>query len=239
MVSLKYRRRVASWVMALGAAAVASLVFSACSKDGEASQNAKGIANQLPAAKDDLPLVAGEKQTAVFAGGCFWCTEAVFERVSGVHDVVSGYAGGRADDAKYSAVAAGKTDHAEAVQIIYDPGKVTYGTLLRVFFATHDPTQLNRQGPDVGKQYRSAVFYRNDDEKRVAKAYIEQLGQLGKYKKPIVTTLEPLDAFYNAEGYHQDYARQNPDDMYIQLNARPKVEKLKKQFPELLEDKAK
>ncbi len=239
MVSSKYRHRAMSWTVVLGVAAVAGLVFGACSKDGEASQKASKIENRLPAPNDDLPLAAGEKQTAIFAGGCFWCTEAVFERIAGVHDVVSGYAGGSRKDANYSAVSAGRTDHAEAIQIVYDPGKVSYGTLLQVFFATHDPTQLNRQGPDVGKHYRSAVFYRNDDEKRVAKAYIELLDKSGKLEKPIVTTLETFDGFYAAEDNHQDYAEQNPDNMYIRINAKPKVEKLKKQFPELLQDKAK
>lgn len=195
------------------------------------------VAERLPAPATDLPLAdkAGTTRKAVFAGGCFWCTEVVFETVDGISDVVSGYSGGTAESANYGAVAGGATDHAEAIEITYDASKLSYGTLLRVFFASHDPTQLNRQGPDVGKQYRSAVFFANDDEKRVAKQYIDQLGQAGAFKNPIVTTLEPLDKFHVAEEYHQDYATRNPDDAYIRFNARPKVNKVKKQFPELLE----
>jgi len=173
-------------------------------------------------------------QTAVFAGGCFWCTEAVFERVEGVTDVVSGYAGGSADKADYQLVASGQTEHAEAIRITYDPAVIGYGELMKIFMTVaHDPTQLNRQGPDVGKQYRSAIFYQSDDEKRVVEAYIEQLGAAGVYGSPIVTTVEPIGAgFFEAEGYHQDYAQHNPTAPYIRFNAMPKVEKLQKAFPD-------
>ncbi len=173
---------------------------------------------------------------AVFAGGCFWCTEAVFERVKGVESVVSGYAGGNDDDANYQLVSAGATDHAEVIQITYDPQAVTYGELLKVFFTVaHDPTQLNRQGPDTGRQYRSAVFYLNDAQKQATAAYIQQLQDAGTFAEPIVTTLEPLTKFHPAEQYHQDYVRLNPAQPYVVYNALPKVKKLEKQLPEYVE----
>jgi len=182
-------------------------------------------------------MAEGELKTAVLAGGCFWCTEAVFEPLDGVHDVVSGYAGGSADTADYRKVAAGRTDHAEAIQITYDPAKISYEKLLEIFFTiAHDPTQLNRQGPDTGKQYRSAVFYADDEEKQIAENYIRQLEQRGVYDDPIVTTLEPLDQFYVAEDYHQDYARLNPSQPYIRFNAQPKVEKLKNKYGEMVSE---
>ena len=196
-------------------------------------QTARGP-GQFPDPEVDLPRVQGPQRVAVFAGGCFWCVESVFEELGGVSDVVSGYCGGSRETANYSVVSRGKSSHAEAVRVTYDPGPITYGTLLKVFFATHDPTQLNRQGPDVGAHYRSAVFYGNEDEKRVALAYIKQLDRSGLFEDPIVTRLERLGTFYPAEAHHQDYARQNPHELYIQLNAKPKVKKLRKQFPELL-----
>ena len=172
-----------------------------------------------------------QTSTAVLAGGCFWCTEAVFEQLDGVTDVVSGYAGGTADSAQYKQVAAGRTDHAEAIQITFDPSRITYGQLLKVFFTVaHDPTQLNRQGPDSGRQYRSAIFYADEQEKQVAESYIQQLEQAKVYTKPIVTTLEPLDEFYPAETYHQDYVKHNPDQPYVVYNALPKVKKLREHF---------
>ncbi|MEM8783690.1 MAG: peptide-methionine (S)-S-oxide reductase MsrA [Planctomycetota bacterium] len=175
--------------------------------------------------------------TAVFAGGCFWCTEHVFEQVKGVHAVVSGYAGGSDDTANYQLVSGGATQHAEAIEIAYDSEAVSYGDLLRIFFTVaHDPTQLNRQGPDVGEHYRSAVFYANDAQKQATQAYIDQLTEAGTWGKPIVTTLEPLTKFHVAEQYHQDYAQFNPNQPYIVFNAQPKVEKLKKALPEYLED---
>lgn len=179
----------------------------------------------LPAVKDDAPA---EPRVAVFAGGCFWCTEAVFEQLPGVSDVVSGYAGGTRETANYKAVSSGTTDHAEAIRITYDPRKVTYGQLLHLFFLTHDPTTKDRQGPDVGRQYRSAIFYGNEDEKRVAADYIRQLDEAKAFPRPIVTTLEPLVEFFPAEDYHQDFARTNPAHPYIQRWALPKVEKAKK-----------
>lgn len=181
----------------------------------------------------DLPAPAdGRPRTAVLAGGCFWCTEAVFEQVEGVLEVVSGYAGGEARTARYELVSTGKTGHAEAVRITYDPGRITYGQLLKIFFAVaHDPTQLDRQGPDVGPQYRSAVFYASEEEKRVAESYIRQLERARVFDRPIVTRLEPLKGFYPAEEYHQDYARRNPSNPYILSQSAPKVRKLEKTFP--------
>jgi peptide-methionine (S)-S-oxide reductase len=178
---------------------------------------------------------ASAKQTAVFAGGCFWCTEAVFEELAGVSKVVSGYAGGTAQTAKYDVVSAGKTDHAEVIEITFDPSKVSYGHLLKVFFAAaHDPTQLNRQGPDWGRQYRSAIFYADAEQKRIAEAYIKQLGAAKVFGQPIVTEVVALEKFYSAEAYHQDFVKRNPTHRYVVVNALPKIEKVRSQFPDLL-----
>jgi len=180
---------------------------------------------------------AGAKgaQTAVFAGGCFWCTEAVFEQLIGVHKVISGFSGGDAASAHYEMVSSGKTNHAESIQITFDPSKISYGQLLKVFFAVaHDPITLNRQGPDWGKQYRSVVFYKDAEQKRVAEAYIKQLDDAKVFHKPIVTEVTALKGFYPAEEYHQQFVRRNPNNSYVVVNAYPKLEKLKKQFPELL-----
>jgi len=177
------------------------------------------------------PDDAGETpqlRTAVFAGGCFWCTEAVFQSLDGVSEVVSGYAGGSEATAEYGLVSKGETEHAEAVRITYDPAKVDYERLLDIFFASHDPTTLNRQGPDMGRQYRSTIFYADQAEQAAANAYIDQLEAEGSFGAPIVTTLEPLVGFYEAEDYHQDFAKRNPDHPYIRINALPKVEKVKK-----------
>lgn len=183
----------------------------------------------LPFPEEDVPRATESSEAkAVFAGGCFWCTEAVFEELDGVGSVVSGYIGGDAKRANYKAVCEGDTGHAEAIEITYDPSRITYGALLRVFFTTHDPTTLNRQGADVGTQYRSAVFYQDEAEKARVAAYIAQLNASGKFDKPIVTTLEPMDKFFVAESYHQDYMKHNPNQPYIQFNAVPKVKKLHK-----------
>jgi peptide-methionine (S)-S-oxide reductase len=172
------------------------------------------------------------KQTAVLAGGCFWCTEAVFEIVDGVEDVISGYSGGTKETAKYDIVSMGRTGHAEAVHLTFDPARISYGQLLKIFFSVaHDPTQLNRQGADVGTQYRSAIFYVDEEQKRVAEAYIKQIDEAKVLRGPIVTQVAPLDKFYTAEGYHQDYARQNRSNPYIVNVSDPKVEKLKKLYP--------
>lgn len=196
--------------------------------------SAAGAASNFPAPAADVRAAQGKK-TAVFAGGCFWCTEAVFEQVAGVEKVVSGYAGGDAASANYKKVSEGLTEHAESIEITYDPAKVSYGTLLRIFFSVaHDPTQLNRQGPDWGKQYRSAIFTSDPEERKVAAAYIAQLDAAKVFPKPIVTVIAPLEKFYPAESYHQDFVRNNPNHGYVVVNALPKVEKLRKLFPELV-----
>jgi len=175
-----------------------------------------------------------ETKKAVFAGGCFWCVEAVFEQLDGVMDAISGYAGGDEATANYEAVCSGRTKHAEAVEIIYDPSKIEYTKLLEVHFATHDPTTLNRQGADTGPQYRSAIFYADDEQKQLAEAYIADLNAANAFPSKIVTTLEPLTAFFPAEAYHQNYACNNPLQGYIRGVAMPKVEKVQKKFKELL-----
>ncbi len=177
-------------------------------------------------------------KTAVLAGGCFWGVEGVFERLEGVRDVVSGYSGGEAESATYELVGTGETGHAESVRIVYDPSVISYGTLLRVFFhIAHDPTQLNYQGPDHGPQYRSAVFYADEDQRAVAAAYISSLDQAKVYRSPVVTQLKPLEAFYPAEDYHQDFMRLNPDYPYIVVHDKPKVEALERTYPRLLAGK--
>ena len=187
-----------------------------------------------PAKVDDSVASAPSQQTAVFAGGCFWGTQAVFERVKGVVKTTVGYAGGSASTASYDQVATERTGHAESVEVVFDPSKITYGQLLRVFFSVaHDPTQLNRQGADVGTSYRSAIFYLNDGQKRIADAYIAQLDGAKVFPQPIVTEVTPLKGFYRAEDYHQDYALHHPENPYIQVCDRPKVEMLKQQFPDL------
>jgi len=189
----------------------------------------------IPAPQVDVSLSAQHgKQTAIFAGGCFWGTQSVFERVKGVVATTAGYAGGAASTATYDQVTTETTGHAESVKVVYDPAKITYGTLLRIFFSVvHDPTQLKRQGPDVGTSYRSAIFYVNDEQRRISAAYIAQLNAAHVFSKPIVTELTPLKGFYDAESYHQDYALNNPNNPYILVCDRPKTEALKKEYPEL------
>ena len=189
----------------------------------------------IPAPTADVPLTAtAGKQTAVFAGGCFWGTQSVFQRVKGVIKTTAGYAGGSASTATYDQVTTETTGHAESVEVVFDPSKITYGQLLRIFFSVaHDPTQLNRQGPDVGPSYRSAIFYANEEQRRIATAYIAQLDAAKVFSKPIVTQLTPLKGFYRAEDYHQDYALHHPDNPYILVCDRPKISELKEQFPDL------
>jgi len=174
----------------------------------------------------------GETHTAIFAGGCFWCMEGVFDQLTGVKQATSGYAGGSKDTADYESVCSGTTGHAESVRITYDPTKITYGELLRVFFTVHNPTTLNRQGPDHGTQYRSAIFYLDDDQKKVADAYIQQLEKAQVFPRKIVTALEPLklDAFYPAEAYHQNYVACHLDNPYVVQEALPKVDKVREKF---------
>jgi len=177
------------------------------------------------------------EQTAVFAGGCFWGIEAVFEHVKGVKHAVSGYAGGTSASASYDEVSAGTTRHAEAVLVTYDPAQVSYATLLSIFFSVaHDPTQLNRQGPDTGPQYRSAIFYSSKEQKLAAEASVAQMTAAKTYRKPIVTQIVPLEKFYEAEAYHQDYAARNPNQPYIVYNDAPKVEHLRSKFPKLFRE---
>ena len=192
----------------------------------------------VPPAKIDAALAPSPaKQTAVFAGGCFWGTQSVFERVKGVLKTTAGYSGGSASTATYDQVTTETTGHAESVEVVYDPAKITYGQLLRVFFSVaHNPTELNRQGPDVGTSYRSAIFFTSDEQKRIASAYIQQLDAAHVFPKPIVTQVVPLKGFYRAEDYHQDYALNNPDNPYIQVCDVPKIAALKQQFPDLFVD---
>ncbi len=204
------------------------LATTACT--AKASPNAA-----VPAPAVDAPRTsASGQQTAVLSGGCFWGVQAVFQHVKGVISATSGYSGGPAKAAEYETVSTGETGHAESVQIVYDPSQITYGELLRVFFSVaHDPTQLNRQGPDEGTQYRSSIFYANDGQKHIAEAYIAQLNSAKVFSGPIVTKVVALQAFYPAEAYHQNYAALHPNQPYIMFNDAPKVEHLKQQFPDL------
>ena len=200
---------------------------------------ANASATAIPNPTLDAPLATARgEQTAILAGGCFWGVEAVFEHVKGVSRVESGYSGGSAATAQYGTVSSGATGHAESVRIAYDPSQITYGQLLKVFFAVaHDPTELNRQGPDTGTQYRSAIFYSNEEQKRIAQAYIEQLNQAKVFRRKIVTQVVPFQAFHEAEAYHQDYLVHHPTDPYIVYNDLPKLENLRKLLPELYKAK--
>jgi peptide-methionine (S)-S-oxide reductase len=190
---------------------------------------------EFPEPEIDIGVEAGARQSAVLAGGCFWCVEAVYRQLDGVLDVVSGYAGDSAATADYQTVCSGSTNHAEVVRIDFDATKISYGTLLKVFFSVaHDPTHLNRQGNDVGRQYRSAVFYADAAQREVAERYIRKLDEAGAYPQKIVTTLEPLEAFHPAETYHQDYAARNPAQPYIAAVAAPKVEKVRRYYADRL-----
>jgi peptide-methionine (S)-S-oxide reductase len=189
-------------------------------------------------AVDAAMATTKSEETAVLAGGCFWGIQAVFQHVKGVISATSGYSGGAKNTAEYERVSNGDTGHAESVKIVYDPSQITYGQLLRVFFSVaHDPTQLNHQGPDTGTQYRSSIFYGNDEQKRIAEAYIAQLEKAKVFPRPIVTQVVALKAFYPAEAYHQDYAAHHPDNPYIVYNDAPKVAHLRQQFPDLYQGK--
>ncbi|MEQ9466187.1 MAG: peptide-methionine (S)-S-oxide reductase MsrA [Ekhidna sp.] len=204
------------------ALAVGIFLFS-CQTQGNNSNNPKTVAQEVD---------WQELDTATFAGGCFWCVEASFEQIQGVAEAVSGYAGGVASNAKYQLVSSGRTNHAEAVQVYYDPSVISYETLLEIFFTAHDPTQLNRQGPDVGRQYRSEIFYHNEEQKKRAEAKMEELA--ADFSDPIVTRLSKLDGFYKAEDYHQDYEVNHPDNPYIRNVSRPKIEKVARKFKDIL-----
>jgi peptide-methionine (S)-S-oxide reductase len=195
-------------------------------------------AGKFPEPVRDTPRAAArEFQTAVFAGGCFWGIQAVFQHTKGVTSAVSGYSGGWTSKPSYEMVGTGTTGHAESVQVTFDPARISYATLLKIFFSVaHDPTQLNRQGPDVGTQYRSSLFYMSDEQKKTAQAYIDELNKAHVFPRPIVTEVVKYKAFYPAEAYHQDYAELHPDEPYIAINDAPKVVNLRKQFPELYKD---
>jgi peptide-methionine (S)-S-oxide reductase len=187
----------------------------------------------IPSPATDIPKATSKgEQVAVLAGGCFWGMEAVFEHLQGVSDVVSGFSGDSAPTANYSRVSSGQTKHAEAVQVTYDPSQITYGQLLKVYFSVaHDPTEINRQGPDEGPQYRSAIFFANDRQKQVAQAYIQQLNKAKSFNKPIATQVVPLDKFYGAEEHHQNFITRNPSYPYVVLHDLPKIKQLQKLFP--------
>jgi peptide-methionine (S)-S-oxide reductase len=222
-ISRQSRR--AAWSVLLAGIGVASL-WSLC------SARAAQLNVAVPAPAFDNPTAAGPPQTAVLSGGCFWGMQAVFEHVRGVERVWAGYSGGQASTAQYEVVSTGTTGHAESVQITFDPREITYGQILRVFFSVaHDPTELNRQGPDVGTQYRSEIFYADANQRQIALAYIAQLDRARAFSGPIVTRVDPLKGFYRAEGYHQDYLVHNPDDPYIVYNDIPKLENLRKLLP--------
>jgi peptide-methionine (S)-S-oxide reductase len=220
------------WIRGLMALALAAAVFAF----PFAARAKKASEIPAPAVDATLAATSGE-ETAVFAGGCFWGVQAVFQHVKGVISATSGYSGGEAKTAEYEVVSTGSTGHAESVKVVFDPSQVTYGQLLHVFFSVaHDPTELNRQGPDEGTQYRSVVFYSTPDQLRITKAYIEQLNSAHAFKNRIVTQVVPLQGFYPAERYHQNYATAHPNDMYIMMNDAPKVKNLKQAFPQVYLD---
>jgi peptide-methionine (S)-S-oxide reductase len=199
---------------------------------------AAATAIALPDPVVDQQTAGDEPQVAVIAGGCFWGIQAVFQHTKGVQLALSGYSGGMKTNPTYEEVSSGRTGHAEAVQIKYNPREISYGQILKIFFSVaHDPTQLNRQGPDSGTQYRSAIFYSNDEQKKIAEAYVTQLGQAGVFTSSIVTKIGPLAVFYPAESYHQDYAINHPTQPYIAVYDLPKVHDLKRLFPDLYQDK--
>ncbi len=208
---------------------IGARLSSASSRNVAAPVAAPAVGAELSAAPTE--------DTAVFAGGCFWGVEAVFDHVKGVKRAISGYAGGQLANPSYEQVSTGTTGHAESVEVIYDPSQVSYGKLLQIFFSVaHDPTQLNRQGPDHGTQYRSAIFYRNAQQEQVAESYIKQLTAAKTFSRPIVTQVAKLPAFYAAEEYHQNYLAQHPNQLYIVINDKPKVAALKKQFSDVYRD---
>jgi peptide-methionine (S)-S-oxide reductase len=210
------------------------LAFFAFAPDRSSAESATVV----PAPTVDASASTAATETAVFAGGCFWGVQGLFQHVEGVKNAVSGYAGGAKENAEYEKVGSGRTGHAESVKVTYDPRKISYGRLLQIYFSVaHDPTELNRQGPDTGTQYRSTIFPANDEQAKVAKAYIEQLNGANTFGKKLATTIEPGKAFYPAEAYHQDYLTLNPRQPYIVYNDLPKIEALKKMFPNVYRTK--
>ena len=231
---IKMRRVLPDFAAALVVIPVVLVLFGAKLSSG-ASRSPEGPVNAP--VLDVQPASSAAEDTAVFAGGCFWGVEAVFEHVKGVKRAVSGYAGGDVASPSYEQVSTGDTGHAESVEVIYDPSQVSYGKLLQIFFSVaHDPTQLNRQGPDHGTQYRSAIFYKNAQQQRVADSYLKQLTAAKTFSRPIVTQVAKLRAFYAAEAYHQDYLAHHPNQLYIVINDQPKVAALKKQFTDYYRD---
>jgi len=225
------RRRLCRLAAALLVAGVLSGVWRTASR-------AEGAAVLAPAPAVDQPLAAGAPQTAVLSGGCFWGVQGVFQHVRGVSQVLAGYAGGDEATAIYEMVGTGRTGHAESVQIRFDPAQISYGRILRIFFSVaHDPTELDRQGPDEGTQYRSAIFYADPGQQRIAEAYIAQLGKAGTFAAPIVTRVDPLRGFYPAEAYHQDFLVLHPAHPYIVYNDLPKIAELQRLFPEAWRDR--
>lgn len=231
--------RSSNWL--IGLSLIVLVVVAAAIWMGGGRSVTKILANTrkepLPAPTLDEHVTTPHSETAVLGGGCFWGVQTVFQRVKGVTATTAGYSGGTKETANYGAVSSETTGHAESVKIIFDPSKVSYGTLLRIFFsAVHDPTELNRQGPDVGTSYRSVIFYATPEQQKIANAYIAQLDAAHAFPKKIVTQVVPLKAFYNGEDYHQDYAEKNPDNPYIQVCDVPKIAALKQQFPDLFQD---
>jgi peptide-methionine (S)-S-oxide reductase len=224
------RSRARVWIPAL-ALLTAAVLWHVPALPGE-------TAVTLPAPAIDNPKAAGPMQTAVLAGGCFWGVQGVFQHTQGVRRVLSGYAGGDKSTAEYEKVSTGETGHAESVQVVFDPREISYGEILRIYFSVaHDPTELNRQGPDTGTQYRSAIFYADAAQQRIAQAYIAQLQKVRAFPRPIVTRIDPLKGFYPAEAYHQDYLTLHPYQPYIVINDLPKIANLKKLFPQQYRDK--
>jgi len=225
---MNYRKPVFAGLIAI---AIVAIVAALASNNASAAENAVALPNP---AVDSARTGTPGTETAVVAGGCFWGIQAVFQHLKGVTSATSGYSGGAATTAEYEVISTGETGHAESVQIKFDPAQISYGQLLKVFFSVaHDPTQLNRQGPDTGSQYRSVIFYANDEQKQIAQGYIAQLGQAKIFPHPIVTQVAPLKSFFAAEDYHQNYATLHPDNPYIAINDAPKAEHLRQQFPEL------
>jgi len=220
--------------LAAGALAVAGLAAALWALPGHTAERATAV----PAPAVDGPAATGEAtQTAVLAGGCFWGVQAVFQHVKGVTRAVSGYSGGAKDTAHYEMVSSDTTGHAESVEVTFDPRQISYGRILQIYFSVaHDPTQFNRQGPDVGTQYRSAIFFADAEQQRVAQSYVAQLDKAGVFKRSLVTQVTKLNAFYPAEAYHQDYATIHPNNPYIVFNDAPKVEDLKRMFPDVYRD---
>jgi peptide-methionine (S)-S-oxide reductase len=216
--------------------AIGALSLTAC-HSREKKQTAPAT-EELAVAQEKPRQDLSQYERAYFASGCFWCVEAIFESVKGVAEVVSGYAGGTEENPTYEAVSYGRTGHAEAVEVYYDPEKVSYLELVQVFFGSHDPTTLNQQGPDRGPQYRSIAFYRNAAEQQVIRSYIDALEENGVYDRPIVTEITPLTKFYPAEDYHQDYERKHPENPYVQNVSIPRLNRFKKNFPEYLKEGA-